>query len=257
MTNEDQVVPPEPAGEPSVPSPWAPWEQAGWDPANANPYEARQAVDYYKGLQDRDQRDFYLEQTLRGHELPEGMSWAEAREAIQSVARAKANPWEQFSQEPPQAADDGYQYGGGDDFQAYTPEQLDQVMQARIQEALAAERQRSNQERQQQQLESDFGREYERLQSEHSLYDYEAKAIGSQVASQIGVNPAASVKDLFAQAHAEHQQTLEKRFAEMAMRQQGAPNTASPTSTGQVLNPNQAPSSLDELRQRTEEMFNQ
>ena len=48
MTTDALPIPPSddptPEGDATLaPSPWEPWQQAGWNPAEVNPYEARQA----------------------------------------------------------------------------------------------------------------------------------------------------------------------------------------------------------------------
>jgi hypothetical protein len=252
----DAIPTPETSNDPSpdegnytAPSPWSSWEQAGWDPSSSNPYQVREALNFYSALQDRNQRDFYLERTLAGHELPEGMSLSEAKEAIAAAHKAKMDPWSRLEES-------GIGMDEDIGLQALDQSQLDQVIQARIDSALQAERDRQSQERFQQQLEAEFSREFERVKSTNNLTDDEAGFIAAHASTLYQQNPNMPMSTYFDQAHSAYMTNQERRFAEWAKQQGQAPATTSPGSSAAPAS-DQQPQNMDDVKKIMESRFNQ
>lgn len=145
----DSAATPEPS-----PSPWAPLEERGFRPDGFEPDDVVNGANFWKALRSRDYQDGAITQVLRHAGFPEDVTPAELRELAQQ-ARAGQDPWAQF--------DDG----GYDDSQQYQqpqfdPRQMQQAVEAAMDQRFAAFTQQQEQARTQAAYEAEFTRELER-----------------------------------------------------------------------------------------------
>lgn len=183
MSTDDSIQMPDPEGDatphPPAASQWEPWAQAGWDPAEVNPYEARQAYDGWQALGNRDTRGYMLERMLQGNELPEGMSWEQAQGAIQREWQSQQDPFQnqqqqgygyqqdQYQQDQYQPSDQDYADIAAQ--QGIDPNQLRQVWQNDMTQQLQQFRTQMDTDYQQRQQVEEFGRGMDSLRAQHNL----------------------------------------------------------------------------------------
>lgn len=252
--------------EPPDFGPWNQWQQAGIDPAGYNPYDARKAINLNNALSDPGHRSYALEQILKGHELPEGMSWDEARAAIQEAAQQRQqDPWESVLQ--PQYEPEGELLGYGPDGQpVYAAPPVPQqpgidptAIKSAVEEQIRRERQAWEAERQRQDDERRQGEEFERAIADVRMKDNLTEAdtrwlIPATIANLQGSMQGASMSEAAKNTWAEMKAWRNASAAQMAADQQNVPRTRTPS--GPTPSPNQPPANLREAGQRAGDFFN-
>lgn len=218
-TPEGQV--PEPEAEAPAEAPW--WQAGGWD-AEPDVHQLRQHQQYYNAMQDRNTRDFYLEQTLRsGNELPEGMSLAEAKEILRAAHKQANDPWAQAYQEP--EVDEGPQFDI-----TRLPDIIDQRVNQTVEQRINAYQQQQAQETANRQAEQDFNAELGRFRDQNGLDDRELGMLRNHAIS-LAQQPNAtfnSVKDVVSAAYKDMEAVRDHWLATAAERQLQAPQRISP-----------------------------
>jgi len=255
MENADPPQPEAPA-EPQN-NAWEPWQQAGWQPDEVNPYEVRQAYDGWQALGNRDTRGYMLERMLQGNELPEGMSWGEAQEAIQQAWQHRQDPF----------ATQGYQQQGYDPYaqqgvpsqqdyadaaaQGIDAYQLREIWQRDMQQELQGFQQQLEQQYQDRQQVEEFTRGMDQLKAQHGLNDSDMAFLAPRAAdyAQSGGNISQSID----QAFKDFDEWRRSAVASMAQQQSQAPQGFSPG--GLPASPEQPPRSLAEARSYMESQF--
>ncbi len=235
------------------PNQWETWQQAGIDPSY-DPHKARQALQFYEALSNRDQRAFAMDQLVQ-NDLPEGMTYADmvelARSQQQTDHWAAVNQPAQPDYYDPQTGQPVYQGGYEPPQQGMDHQALQQAIQAEIQRNFTERDQAEQQRRAQEAIEAEFTREMERVTREHELEPYEVQAIAGAAAQGRQTDPYASTKDLFERAYGQHQALLERRLQALSMKQQEAPKTGLPP--GGTPSSTQVPQTADEaFRQHVE-----
>lgn len=189
---EPQAPTPEP--EPiAAESPWQTWEQAGWNPTEADPYQTREALRYQQAMTDRNYRPAVLMDTLRrgpeGQHIPEHWTYDDMLSAIQERAQREQMP------DPSQFYDEQV----GFDPNAFV-QSVPQMVQAQVAQALAAERQQW----QQQLTVRDMGNAMSDLARQHNLtpQDQQFLAPLAETFRQQGMPPQQAVAEAYRQAQA-------------------------------------------------------
>lgn len=255
----------EPAGEESAPpqpesqaapqnNPWEPWQQAGWQPDEVNPYEVRQAYDGWQALGNRDTRGYMLERMLAGNELPEGMSWQEAQEAIQQAWQMRQDPFAQ-PMDPYAGQQDQYGYTQQDyadaAAQGIDPYQLRQAWQQDMRSELQQFQQQLEQQYEERAQVEEFTRSMDSLKGQYNLNDSDMSFIAPRAAEY--VQPGVPMSQAIEQAYRDFDEWRRSAIASMASQQQQAPQTFSPG--GIAASPDQPPRSLAEAASMMENRF--
>jgi hypothetical protein len=250
--------PPQPEAEANPQgNPWEPWQQAGWQPDEVNPYEVRQAYDGWQALGNRDTRDYMLERMLQGNELPEGMSWQDAKEVIQQAWQMQQDPFMQQGQFMDPYAEQQDQYGYTQQDYAEAPQQevdpyqLRQAWQTDIRGELQQFQQHLEQQYEERAQAEEFNRSMDSLKSQHSLNDSDMSFIAPRVAEY--VQPGVPMSQAVDQAYKDFDEWRRNAIASMASQQQQAPQTFSPG--GLAASPDQPPRSLAEAASMMENRF--
>lgn len=255
----------EPEASPDY-GPWSNWQQAGIDPEKFNPYDARKAINLNSALSDPGHRGYALEQILKGHELPEGMTWDEARQAIQEAAQQRQqDPWESVLQP---AEPDGELLGYGPDGQpvyAAPPQQYQQpgidpasiraAVDATVEQRIAAmEAERRKQEDDRKQGE-EFERAIANVRAKENLSDADTKwLIPATLANLQGPMAGASYDEAARNTWKELDGWSKQSAARMAVDQQNVPQTRTPN--GPTPSSSQPPANLREAGEKAREFFN-
>ena len=245
---------------------WNQWQQAGIDP-NYNPYDARKAINLNNALSDPGHRAYALEQVLKGHELPEGMSWDEARQAIQQAAQQREqDPWESVLQPgEPEGELLGYDPSTGEPVYANDPQQYQQQgfdpasIKAAVEEQIRRERMSWEQERQRADQERQQGEEFERAIADVRMKDNLTEAdtrwlVPATIANLQGSMQGASMAEAATNTWNEMKAWRNQSAAQMAADQQNVPQTRTPS--GPTPSANQPPQNLSEARERAGDFFN-
>lgn len=255
----------EPTGEESAPpqpesqaapqnNPWEPWQQAGWQPEEVNPYEVRQAYDGWQALGNRDTRGYMLERMLAGNELPEGMSWQEAQEAIQQAWQMRQDPFAQ-PMDPYAGQQDQYGYTQQDyadaAAQGIDPYQLRQAWQQDMRSELQQFQQQLEQQYEERAQVEEFTRSMDSLKGQYNLNDSDMSFIAPRAAEY--VQPGVPMSQAIEQAYRDFDEWRRSAIASMASQQQQAPQTFSPG--GIAASPDQPPRSLAEAASMMENRF--
>lgn len=259
----------EPVEEPETPpdyGPWSNWQQAGIDPEKFNPYDARKAINLNSALSDPGHRGYALEQILKGHELPEGMTWDEARQAIQEAAQQRQqDPWESVLQPgEPEGQLLGYSEDGQPIYAAppqqfqqpsFDPAQIKAAVDATVEQRLAAmETDRRRQEHERQQGE-EFERAIANVKTKDNLSDADTRwLIPATIANLQGNMAGASMDEAARNTWNEMKAWRNQSAAQMAVDQQNVPQTRTPN--GPTPSANQPPNNLSEAGERARDFFN-
>lgn len=232
-------------------NPWEPWQQAGWQPDEVNPYEVRQAYDGWQALGNRDTRDYMLERMLAGNELPEGMTWQDAKEAIQQTWQMRQDP---FMQQDPYGQQGQYEQFGQE--QPQYEQQVDPyALREAWQQDMRAEMQQFQQQLQQQAEEraqmEEFTRSMDSLRSSHNLSEADMSFIAPRAAEY--VQPNVPMSQAIDQAYKDFDEWRRSAIASMASQQQQAPQSFAPG--GIAASPDQPPRSLAEAASMMENRF--
>jgi hypothetical protein len=242
-----------------APNPWAPWQEAGFDPAEYDPEDVRNAYDGWNALADRDQRPYIVEKMLQGNEIPEGMSLNEVMEAANLYWQAKNDPFGQDDgqyyedEQQPSESSYGPEYGDGP---AYDPSSLDpnylrSVWQQDM-ESLVDERiQKMEQEYQERQQFEEFRSEMDRLRADHNLSDTDLQFIAPRAVEY--VQPGRPMNEAIQQAWGDFDEWRRNSLANYAQQQGRAPRTGPPS--GLPASPEQPPRSLAEAQQMMENRY--
>lgn len=243
-------------------NPWEPWQQAGFDPAEYDPEDVRNAYEGWSALADRDQRPYLIERMLQGNEIPDGMSLAEVQEAANLYWQAKNDP---FGNEDYMYADEqpgyseayGPEYGvaeppvGYDPSPNMDPNYLRSVWQQdteAIVEQRLAEMEQQYQERAQFE---EFRTEMERLRSGNNLSDSDLQFLAPRAAEYI--QPGRPISEAVGQAWKDFDDWRRSSLAAFAQQQGRAPQTSPPG--GMAASPDQPPRSLAEAREMMEQRY--
>lgn len=255
-SGRDEEPTPEAQAEPQG-NPWEPWQQVGFDPNEVNAYDVRQAYDGWQALGNRDTRGYMLERMMQGNELPEGMSWQEAQEAIQHAHQAKqdpfgyeADPYQQPVNEPDQYGYTQQEYDQAA-AQDVDPYQLRQVWQQDMRQELTQFQQHLEQQYQERQASEDFHRGMESLRSSHNLNDSDMAFLSPRAAEY--AQPGVPMTQAIEQAFKDFDDWRRSAIASMAQQQQQAPQTFNPG--GMPASPDQPPRSLAEAASFMEQQF--
>ncbi len=249
---EEPQPEPEAQAEPQN-NPWEPWQQAGFDPEDVNPYDVRQAYDGWQALGNRDTRGYMLERMMQGNELPEGMSWQEAQEAIQQAWQSRQDP---FLMDQQGMYDDPQQYNMDPQQQYAEPQQIDpyalrEVWQQDTQRQLAQMREEIHREYEERQQQDEFNRGMEQLRSQYNLSESDMAFLAPRAVEY--VQPGATMTQAIEQAYRDFDDWRRNALASMAQQQQQAPQTYAPQ--GMPASPEQPPRSLAEAAQFMEQQF--
>jgi len=247
--------PPQPEAEAQPQNnPWEPWQQAGWEPNEVNPYEVRQAYDGWQALGNRDTRDYMLERMMQGHELPDGMSWQDAKEAIQQAWQMQQDPFMQEA-DPYYGQQQMDPYGQEQYSEpvnpAVDPYALRQAWQHDMRGELQQFQQQLQEEYEERAMAEDFNRSMHSLRDQHNLSDSDVAFIAPRV--QDYIRPDAPISQAVEQAYREFDEWRRNAIASMAGQQQQAPQTFSPG--GIAASPDQPPRSIAEAAQMMENRF--
>lgn len=256
-----EPAPPQPEAEAAPQnSAWEPWQQAGWQPDEVNPYEVRQAYDGWQALGNRDTRDYMLERMLQGNELPEGMSWQDAKEVIQQAWQQQQDPFAQqgYGQQPYGQPGQVDQYGyTQQDYdqaaaQGIDPYQLRQAWQQDMRSELQQFQQQLEQQYEERAQVEEFTRSMDSLKGQYSLNDSDMSFIAPRAAEY--VQPGVPMSQAIEQAYKDFDEWRRSAIASMAsQQQQQAPQTFSPG--GMAASPDQPPRSLTEAASMMENRF--
>jgi hypothetical protein len=261
----EQSAPPAPEPESQAApqnNPWEPWQQAGWQPDEVNPYEVRQAYDGWQALGNRDTRDYMLERMLQGNELPEGMSWQDAKEVIQQAWQLQQDPFIQQGQAGPdpyagqQGQVDQYGYTQQDYAdaaqQGIDPYQLRQAWQQDMRSELQQFQQQLEQQYEERAQAEEFTRSMDSLKGQYNLNDSDMSFIAPRAAEY--VQPGVPMSQAIEQAFKDFDEWRRSAIASMANeQQQQSPQTFSPG--GLAPSPEQPPRSLSEAAAMMENRF--
>lgn len=246
------ALPPPPGEEPIPeseaslsPSPWEPWQQAGWNPQEVNPYEARQAYEGWQALGNRDTRGYMLERMLQGNELPEGMSWGEAQEIIQQAHQQRQDPFAQFAPEP---AYQEHAYAPEPDYAqqpGIDPYQLRQAWQQDMNNTLSQFQEQMQQDNQQRQQVEEFGRGLDGLRQQHGLSESDMTFLAPRAAeyAQNGTQISQAVE----QAYRDFDEWRRNALSSMSQQQGQVPQNFA-SQGGLPASPDQPPRSLSDAR---------
>lgn len=234
---------------------WEEWQRAGWQPDEVNPYDVRQAYDGWQALGNRDTRGYMLERMLQGNELPEGMSWQEAQEAIQSAWQQRQDP---FMQQQMASDHYGYQqpYGNqGPSQQDYADAaaqgidayQLREIWKQDMQQELQSFQQQLMAQQQEQQQVEEFTRSMDSLRGQYGLSESDMSFIAPRAAEY--VQPGVPMQQAIDQAYKDFDDWRRSALASAASQQQAAPQQSWAAQGGAPASPDQPPRSLDEARQ--------
>ena len=254
-SGRDEEPTPEAQAEPQG-NPWEPWQQVGFDPNEVNAYDVRQAYDGWQALGNRDTRGYMLERMLEGNELPEGMSWQEAQEAIQQAHQSRQDPFG-YAADPYQQQGQADQYGYTQQeydqaaAQGVDPYQLRQVWQQDMRQELTQFQQQLEQQYQERQASEDFHRGMDSLRSSHNLSDSDMAFLAPRAAEY--VQPGVPMTQAIEQAFKDFDDWRRSAIASMAQQQQQAPQTFNPG--GMPASPDQPPRSLAEAASFMEQQF--
>lgn len=250
--NEQQPVEQAPP-EPPAPSPWQQWEQAGVDPT-VNPYEARQALDAYQALRDRDRQVPYIESIMRANNLlPEGVSLQDAIAYANEQAQYQQDPWAQFSQPQQQQFDQGYDPALEQQYQQppFDPSMLQQAVQAEVQRNLQAYQAQQEEAMRVQQFETAATQ----VASTRGYGDQERHMVSAEAVRMLQMNPALTYEQALGSAADAYDQAVLARAARLGQQQQAAPQIQAPT--GPPPAQYQQPQSLQEAERQIREMIRQ
>lgn len=253
------TAPPQPESEAQPQgNPWEPWQQAGWQPEEVNPYEVRQAYDGWQALGNRDTRDYMLERMLAGNELPEGMSWQDAKEVIQQAWQAQQDPFAQpmdpYAGQLGQVDQYGYSQQDYADAaaQGIDPYQLRQAWQQDMRSELQQFQQQLEQQYEERAQVEEFTRSMDSLKGQYNLNDSDMSFIAPRAAEY--VQPGVPMSQAIEQAYRDFDEWRRSAIASMAsQQQQQAPQTFSPG--GMAASPDQPPRSLSEAASMMENRF--
>jgi hypothetical protein len=204
---------------------WALFEKAGLTPDKfQDPYELLHAYDFVNAVRDRDKRDYAIEQLLRGRDLPENVSWREARDAIWELARRKSDPFYQPAEQPigtdPTTGEP--LYGPANQAQG---QQGDAVQQAimRLAQEVQEMQARQEAERLWQMRTAEVVNYVEQYREREGLSDEQARVLGRVAMESVqnnGMSPAEAVRDAW-----EMLDSFRRSFAAQAIRaEESAPN---------------------------------
>lgn len=259
-SGRDEEPRPEAQAEPQS-NPWEPWQQAGFDPSEVNPYDVRQAFDGWQALGNRDTRGYMLERMMQGNELPEGMSWQEAQEAIQQAWQSRQDPFGYGQPDP--YGQQGQQYAEPDQYgitqqeyadaaqQGVDPYQLRQVWQQDMRQELSQFQQQLEQQYQERQTAEEFTRGMDQLRSSHNLSESDMAFLAPRAVEY--VQPGVPMTQAIEQAYKDFDDWRRNAIASMAQQQQQAPQTFNPG--GMPASPEQPPRSLSEAAAFMEQQF--
>lgn len=239
---------------------WEPWQQAGWQPEEVNPYEVRQAYDGWQALGNRDTRGYMLERMLQGNELPEGMSWQEAQEAIQGAWQQRQDPFGAMQQQDPFGGYDPYGQQGMPSQQDYADAasqgidayQLREIWKQDMQQELQGFQQQLMAQQQEQQQVEEFTRGMDYLRNQNGLSESDLSFIAPRAAEY--VQPGVPMQQAIDQAYKDFDEWRRGAIAGLATQQQQAPQQ-SYSQGGFTPSPDQPPRSLNEARQFMESQF--
>jgi hypothetical protein len=258
-----EPVPPQPEAEAQPQNnPWEPWQQAGWQPDEVNPYDVRQAYDGWQALGNRDTRDYMMERMLQGNELPDGMTWQDAKEAIQQAWQMRQDPFMQpgmdpYGQEQGYGQPDQYGYTEQDYAQAAAqgvdPYQLRNAWQQDIRGELQQFQQQLEQQYEERAQVEEFTRSMDAIKGQYNLNDSDMSFIAPRAAEY--VQPGVPMSQAIDQAYKDFDEWRRNALASMASQQQQVPQTFSPG--GMAASPDQPPRSLAEAANMMENRFGQ
>lgn len=252
MTTDALSIPPSedpvPEGDATVsPSPWEPWQQAGWNPAEVNPYEARQAYEGWQALGNRDTRGYMLERMLQGNELPEGMSWPEAQEIIQQAHQQRQDPFAQYAPEP--AYGQEQQYGQEPDYgvqqPGVDPYQLRQAWQADMQTQISQFQEQMQRETSERQQVEEFGRGLDGIRSQHGLSESDMTFLAPRAAEY--AQNGTQINQAVEQAYRDFDEWRRNALSSMGQQQGQSPQNFA-SQGGLAASPEQPPRSLSDAR---------
>lgn len=238
-------------------SQWEEWQRAGWQPDEVNPYDVRQAYDGWQALGNRDTRGYMLERMMQGNELPEGMSWQEAQEAIQQAWQQRQDPFQQYGGQPDPYGQYGQQqgYGNGPTQQDYADAaaqgidayQLREIWRQDMQQEMQQFQQQFMQQQQEQQQVEEFTRTMDSLRSQHNLNDTDMSFIAPRAAEY--AQPGVPMQQAIEQAYKDFDDWRRSALAAAATQQQAAPQQSWSAQGGAPASPDQPPRSLAEAQQ--------
>ena len=232
---------PEPEGAPGA-NPWESWQGAGIDPSY-DPHQARQALGFWDALRNRDQRDYALEQLVR-NELPDGMSWREAREALAGMNQAP-NPWDQMDQDAPEQ-----HY---DQPQTLDPNALRQAIEYEMEQRFAARDAQAEQTRQQQAYEAEFTSEASRVAKANDLDEQETLYLAAEANMLRASMPYAPTSQVMDEAGKRYIARMNARLQSLTQIQQGGP--AAPLPPGAIPSDQQVPKNAEEANEAARRFF--
>lgn len=239
--------PPEPLEgadpEPSGPNPWDNWQAAGIDPSY-DPHQAREALNFWRALGNRDQREYAVQQ-VAGDFLPEGMSIREAREILSQ--HGQEDPWAQIT-------------GGGYEEEyaepaapALDPQAFRNAIDSEIERRLAERDQRDAQERAQMEYEAEFTREVDRVGDQHSLEGEERLWLAAQANVLRQEQPYATTAQIMDEAGKRFMANVNRRLQALSQAQQDHP--APPLPGGAIPSPDQVPQNVEQAQEAARRFF--
>lgn len=249
-----------------VQNPWAPWQEAGFEPDKYDPSDVRNAYEGWNALGDRDQRPYVIERMLQGNEIPDGMSLNELQEAANLYWQAKNDPFgtEDYMYEDQQQQYDPYgrspepagpEYGVDPSYGAPSPNldpnYLRSVWQQDVEsivEQRLAEMEQQYQERQQF---DQFRTEMDRVRSENNLSDTDLQFIAPRAVEHL--QSGRPIEEAVRSSYQEFDEWRRNSLAQFAQQQGRAPQTQAPT--GFAASPEQPPRSLAEAQAIMESRF--
>ena len=238
-----------PEGDPPPPgTPWDGWAGAGIDP-NYDPQQARQALGFWDALRNRDQRDYAVEQLVRG-DLPQGMSWAQAQQILQDAAQPP-DPWQGVVTPPGTDPNEMYYESQAPPID---PDALRKAMEAEMDRRFAERDQQQQQQRQQEAFEAEFARETERVAEKFGLSREEMPWLAAQANLLHPSMPYATTSQLVEAAGEAVNKQLMARLQALATQQETKP-PAAPLPPGSVPSDQQVPQNAQDSNKAAEDFF--
>ena len=245
---EDMPIPE--TNEPAE-DPWAQWRGAGIDPSY-DPQQARQAIGFWDALRNRDQRDYALEQLVR-NELPDGMSWRDARELLAQQSQ-KPSPWDGLGGGDPGYADPAYADQNYQQPPALDPNALREAIEYEMEQRFAARDAAAEESRRQQAYESEFTSEASRVAKQHKLDDHETLYLAAEANMLRASMPYAPTSQLMDEAGKRYVASVNSRLQALSQIQEGSP--AAPLPGGPIPSDQQVPQNAQEAQEAARRFFN-
>jgi hypothetical protein len=198
---------------------------------------------------------------LQGNELPDGMTWQDAKEAIQQAWQMRQDPFMQPGMDPygqePYGQPDQYGYTEQDYAQAAAqgvdPYQLRNAWQQDIRGELQQFQQQLEQQYEERAQVEEFTRSMDAIKGQYNLNDSDMSFIAPRAAEY--VQPGVPMSQAIDQAYKDFDEWRRNALASMASQQQQVPQTFSPG--GMAASPDQPPRSLAEAANMMENRFGQ